>query len=155
MSENAGPVHPPPSGFQPPVISAPAGSWVYQPFTPKAPSSGMRVAAGIVAIVLFPWNLLLGVELMRVTPVVGLLLLTSALGGLTTGIIFLAQHRSRKKEVAVALMSFIALGATTTILIAIISGAFFIALGMPLEAAVLVLACLDLRRNGPRRRHPE
>lgn len=117
-----GPAHgnePPYGPPQPhPGMQAPPGQWVYQMAAPPKPkSSGYRVAAGVVAIVLSLVELLLfgnAVSMMSlfvipvyVTAAVAHFIL--GVGTMTAGIVLLAQHRRRGRKAPVSLLALAAL----------------------------------------------
>ena len=87
----------------PPQQYAPQWS---QPVAPKPKSSGFRVAAGIVGIVLgFVLLLACGVGF-RANAVAGLLLLIAALGNIASGIVLLAMQRGKTRGAPITAISF-------------------------------------------------
>lgn len=108
---------PPPPACDPQIhSSAPAwrqGQWVYQqayalPAT-KPPSSGLRIASGVVGIAAGAWNLFMFLVLMAVddravrqTPMLGwanFLHLVLSLALLTLGIMIIVKHRGRSRPI--------------------------------------------------------
>lgn len=87
----------------PPQQYAPQWS---QPVAPKPKSSGFRVAAGIIGIVLgFVLLLACGVGF-RANAVAGLLLLIAALGNIASGIVLLAMQRGKTRGAPITAISF-------------------------------------------------
>ncbi|RAX45731.1 hypothetical protein DQ354_07525 [Arthrobacter sp. AQ5-06] len=75
---------------------------------PKAKSSGFRIAAGIIGIVLGTWVLvpaIAGFSSSDGTVFIAFLILLSGLGNITAGILLLANQRSRTKWAPVTLLS--------------------------------------------------
>jgi hypothetical protein len=115
----------------------PAGQWgVAGPPGPK--SSGYRVAAGIVGIVLGFWLLIpaiAGFQRTGGTVFMAFLVLVAALGNITAGIILLANQRGRRQGPPATSLSFAGLA----ILFAVL-GLAFPYLGVPLFVSSLFLA---------------
>jgi hypothetical protein len=116
--------------FQQPGQWAPAGP-------PKAKSSGYRVAAGIVEIVLGTWLLvpsIAGFQYGDGTAFMAFLVLVAALGNITSGIVLLANQRSRNQGPAVTSLSFAGL--------ALLLG--LIGLGVPYFGPALLVSAMIL-----------
>jgi hypothetical protein len=85
---------------------APGGKWTYTA-TPNLPrSSGYRVAAGIIAIVLGFWLFIPAIAGFKGFVFMGFLLLIAATGNLASGIVLLAKQRGRQQGAPVTVLSF-------------------------------------------------
>jgi hypothetical protein len=129
----------PPQGYgYPSAPYEPPSGYGHHP--DRAPSSGLRVAAGILGIVLGLFEFVAFGTAVRVTRFypwmgfVSFLCLVAALGCITTGIILLAKHRGRKKTVPILLLVFCGL-ATFTILVPVATAGIDI-------MSILVTLCL-------------
>lgn len=92
----------------PPQQYMPATQWA-RLGPPRPESSGFRVAAGIVGIVLGTWLFIPSIAGFQNTGGVvfmAFLILVAALGNITAGIILLANQRSRTRAAAVTSLSF-------------------------------------------------
>jgi uncharacterized membrane protein len=145
---------PPVVGGQQPQYSHPAYSETplqyapqWYPALPTPKSSGFRVAAGIISIVLGAFLLFASMPGFASNPFAGLFLLMAALGNLTTGIVLLASQRGRTRGAPITSISF----AGTALLVALLAvpflgGAvlFFVVL---LAAPVIILLGLGLAQE--------
>lgn len=104
--------------FQPAAMPS-ANQWLYPPYgepTKPQKSSGLRIAAGILAIALGAWNLVMFFAIMAMsygpsTPLGGwlnFLHLVGALAVLTLGIMIIVKHRRRSKPIPSMLLGFTA-----------------------------------------------
>lgn len=112
----------------------------------KPRSSGLRVGAGIVGIVLGAVLLLASMAGFASNAIAGLLLLVAALGNITTGIVLLASQRERTHGAPITSISFAGFALLAALLaVPFLSGAvlFFAVL---LAAPVIILLGLDLSR---------
>ena len=134
---------------QPGTYFQPPGYWV--PVGPAMPkSSGYRVAAGIVEIVLGLWLFFPAVLGFRDSwEVLGFLFLVAALGNLIGGIVLLVKHRDRAPAVPVTSLTFAGLAALLVFvaLIADFYGAGLATLTFPVVAPVLIVMSLGLARE--------
>ena len=92
----------------PPQQYAPAPQWA-TPGPPRPKSSGFRIAAGIVGIVLGTWLFIPSIAGFQNTGGVvfmAFLILVAALGNITAGIVLLANQRSRTRAAPVTSLSF-------------------------------------------------
>ena len=120
----------------PPQQYAPAAQWAPYP-PPQVKSSGYRIAAGIVGIVLGAWLLIpacLGLGNSSSTAFMGLLVLIAALGSVTAGILLLVNQRGHGLGAPVTSLSFAGL--------ALLLG--FIGLAMPYFGMALFVSALIL-----------
>lgn len=98
---------PPPAYYQQPVYQQP-----YAALKPLQPSSGWRIAAGVLGIALGAWNMVMFFGLMAdtygpSTPLVGFLNffhLVGALAALTLGIMIIVKHRRRSIPIPAMLL---------------------------------------------------
>lgn len=131
-------------------MQAPPGQWVYQMAAPlKAKSSGYRVAAGIVAIVLSLLELLLFGNAVALAASFGITVFVAAaiahfilgVGAMTTGVVLLAQHRRRGRKAPISLLVFAALTVLTAIALLVkdLQHTFFLIGGSLLAVAVLIV----------------
>jgi len=121
-----------------------APQWYQAASKPK--SSGLRVGAGIVSIVLGAVLLLASMAGFASNVIAGLLLLVAALGNVTTGIVLLASQRERTHGAPITSISFAGFALLAALLaVPFLSGAvlFFTVL---LAAPVIILLGLELAR---------
>jgi hypothetical protein len=119
-----------------PQYFAPAPQWA-PPCPPRPKSSGFRVAAGIIGIVLGGWLLIPSIAGFRHTGgtvFMAFLVLLGALGNLTAGIVLLANQRGRTQGAPVTSLS----GAGLAILLGVLGMAF------PYFGALLFVSSLVL-----------
>lgn len=155
-----GPAQPyPPQGYgYPPGLYGPPNQG-YSYHAHFAPSSGHRVAAGVLGIVLGLFEFI-GVasnaSLAGLFPGLGFvafLCLMAAIGCITNGIILLAKHRGRKNSVPILLLVFCSLAILTSFLpIAVASVdvlTLLITLGLGVPAIILLSKTLNRERVTP------
>jgi hypothetical protein len=135
----------PPQQFPPAVQWAPAG-----PLKPK--SSGFRIAAGIVGIVLGTWLFIpsiAGFSEGSSTAFMAFLILVAALGNITAGIVLLANQRGRSQGSPITSLSF----AGFALLLGFIGlaveyfGGALLASTLVLAAPVLIILGIGLSRE--------
>ena len=125
------------------------GQWV--PAGPALPrSSGQRVAAGIVEIVLglwlfFPAILGFGVNL----AVLGILFLIASLGNIVAGIVLLVRHRDRAPAAPVTSLTFAGLAVLLIFISLLIDfyGAGLAVLILPVAIPVLIIMGIGLAKE--------
>lgn len=122
-----------------------ASQW-YQA-APESKSSGLRVAAGIVSIVLGAFLLFASMAGFASNVIAGLLLLVAALGSITTGIVLLASHRSRTRGAPITTISFAGFALLAALLAVPFLGGAVLFLGVLLAAPVVILLSLGLARE--------
>jgi hypothetical protein len=148
----------PPQGYgYPPVPYGPPNGYGYHPH--RAPSSGLRVAAGILGIVMGLFEFIAvgtASRLAALYPGMGLvasLSLLAALGCITTGIILLAKHRGRKKTVPVLLLVFCGLATLTAFAPIVVAGldaaTILFTLGLALPTIILLSKALSRESRPP------
>lgn len=119
----------------------------WYPPAPQPKSSGFRVAAGIVGIVLGVVLLFGAMAGFGSNSIAGLLLLVAAVGNVTTGIVLLASQRGRTRGAPITSISFAGFALLAALLaVPFIGGAvlFFVVL---LAAPVIILLGLGLARE--------
>ena len=127
MSENGlggQPTTPP--GYQQPLQQMLPGQWIYQPLTPRAASSGLRIAGGVISIASGLWSSMPAFGSIAlasytfsssggptyfgvISVVTAIVLVSCVLGSITAGIVLLARHRSRAKAAPISVAVFAAL----------------------------------------------
>lgn len=146
---------PPPAYGQPPMkhlatSAAPAGTWVYQ-----LPSSKLRIASGVLAVLLGPWMFFTGSSVFAINGERGFL---DGLTGfaplvlspvmLTAGIILLTRTRARDMVTPILVMTF-----ASTALLAYVVMLFFpyiLPIGLlsfPLALAAVIVTSVTLTRE--------
>lgn len=135
----------------PPQQYAPAGQWP-QAGPPRPKSSGYRVAAGIVEIVLGVWLILpsiAGFGLGGGAAFMGFLALVAALGNIAAGIVLLAHQRNRTQGAPVTSLSFAGLALLLGLIglsVPYIGGALFV-FALVLATPVLIVMGLGLAKE--------
>jgi uncharacterized membrane protein len=133
-----------PQYAQPPQQYAPQWS---QPVPPKPKSSGFRVAAGIVGIVLgFILLLACGIGF-RANAVAGLLLLIAALGNIASGIVLLAMQRGETRGAPITAISFAGFALLAALMAIPFAGGAILFFTVLLATPLLVLMGMGLSRE--------
>lgn len=132
----------------PPQQFAPAGQWSH--FGPPPPkSSGYRVTAGIVGIVLGAWlflQFLVGVSLGL--GFLAFLSLVVAVGTLTSGIVLLAKQRGRLRGAPITVLSFVGFALLVGLIhLGTSAGAGMFVFTFLLSVPVLIVMGLGLSRE--------
>lgn len=122
-----------------------ASQW-YQT-APHSKSSGLRVAAGIVSIVLGAFLLFASMAGFATNAIAGLLLLVAALGSITTGIVLLASQRSRTRGAPITTITFAGFALLAALLAVPFLGGAVLFFGVLLAAPVVILLSLGLARE--------
>ncbi|UKA76445.1 hypothetical protein [Arthrobacter sp. FW306-07-I] len=122
-----------------------ASQW-YQA-APESKSSGLRVAAGIVGIVLGAFLLFASIAGFGSNAIAGFLLLVAALGNVTTGIVLLASQRSRTRGVPITTITFAGFALLVSLLAVPFLGGAVLFFGVLLAAPVVILLSLGLARE--------
>lgn len=127
------------------VLAQSPGQWA--PARPQ--SSGYRVAAGVVQIVLGLWLFFpMAFGFSVALPFMGLLFLVGLFGNVTAGIILLAKHRSRTPGAAVTTLAFAGFAVLLSLLAAAgLYGTAMTVLTLPLAAPTLVVMGLGLAKE--------
>jgi hypothetical protein len=128
----------------PPQQHAPRWS---QATPPKPKSSGFRVAAGIVGIVLGSVLLLMCGVGFRYNLFTGLLLLIAALGNVTAGIVLLAMQRGKTRGAPITAISFAGFALLAALLAIPFTGGAILFFTFLLATPVLVIMGLGLSRE--------
>ncbi|TQJ58055.1 hypothetical protein FBY30_0265 [Arthrobacter sp. SLBN-83] len=141
------------SGHQPEYSHSPHGQAPLQyasqwyPAAPQSKSSGLRVSAGIVDIVLGAFLLFASMAGFASNAIAGLLLLVAALGNVTTGIVLLASQRSRTRGAPITTISFAGFALLVALLAVPFLGGAVLFFGVLLAAPVVILLSLGLARE--------
>ncbi|MHC6231747.1 hypothetical protein ACX5I6_19620 [Arthrobacter sp. MMS24-T111] len=122
-----------------------APQW-YTP-APEPKSSGLRVAAGIVGIVLGALLLFPALAGFAHNVIAGFLLLVAALGNVTTGIVLLASQRSRNRGAPITSLSFAGFALLTALLAVPFLGGAVLVFAVLLAIPVVILMGIGLARE--------
>lgn len=114
---------------------------------PRLKSSGFRVAAGIVGIVLGFFLLIASIVASSYNGFGGFLLLVSALGNITSGIVLLAMQRGRGRGAPITAISFAGFALLVSFLSTTYIGAGAMVFAILLGTPVLVVMGLGLSRE--------
>lgn len=114
---------------------------------PEPKSSGLRIAAGIVGIVLGTLLLFSALAGFTHNVIAGFLLLVAALGNVTTGIVLLASQRSRNRGAPITCLSFAGFALLTALLAVPFLGGAVLFFAVLLATPVVILLGLGLARE--------
>jgi hypothetical protein len=119
----------------------------WYPAVPAPKSSGLRVAAGIVGIVLGAVLLFASMAGFASNVFAGLLLLVAALGNVTTGIVLLASQRGRSRGAPITSITFAGFALMVALLAVPFLGGAVLFFAVLLASPVIILLGLGLARE--------